>query len=140
MPDPFPGSGIERQNGIGKKILAVAVSSPEIEGGRAGGDVDDPALLVEAHAAPRIGPADLLPGVRRPRIVSILSWSGDRMENPFDLASPHVERTNVARCGRVAFRDARPQDEQIAVNDARRRCGNEQSFRIPTQSLVKVDD
>ena len=47
MPSTPAGGGIERQQGIGKQVVADAVGAVEIGGGRAGRRVDNAALLVE---------------------------------------------------------------------------------------------
>src|SRR4029078_5414664 len=60
-------------------------------------DVDDAALLVERHLAPVVRAADVVPSIWRIRVVTELSWMGNGVELPQQLAGDDVVRADVSR-------------------------------------------
>ena len=80
MPDALPGRGPEGNQGIGKEIIAVAVGSIEVEGGRSRGDEDQSPPVVHAHARPTVGGSGVFPGLLRPGLVARLSRMGNRVK------------------------------------------------------------
>ena len=98
---------------FGEEVLADAVGAVVVEGRRAGGEVGDAALVVDAEFAPGVGAADVLPGVLRPGFVAEFAGVRHGVELPDELAGDDVVGAQVARRREVAFARGRAEDDQI---------------------------
>jgi hypothetical protein len=63
MPESLAGAGIERNQRIGKQVIADPIRTVEIRRRRSSWGIDDAASFVEGHARPTVRAA-----VDRPRI------------------------------------------------------------------------
>src|SRR5581483_4034285 len=97
IPEKLAGARIERKQAIGVEIRSVAIGAVEVVGRRAGGEVRDASLFINRELAPRVCSADVLPGLRRPRLVARFSWTRHRVECPRQLSGNHVVGAEVAR-------------------------------------------
>ena len=70
VPEPLPGAGIQREQGVAEEIAADAIGAVVVIGRRAGREVGDAALFVHRNFAPRVGAAGVFPRVLRPRVVA----------------------------------------------------------------------
>src|SRR4051812_44895349 len=95
VPEPFAGPQVERQQTIAEQVGALAVRPVQIEGRRTERKITDAALLVDGDLAPRVGSAGRLPGVGRPRLVSELAGTRNRVEGPLRLTGDHIEGAQV---------------------------------------------
>jgi hypothetical protein len=117
VPEAFSGPGIERDDAVGEQVRPEAVATVKVVSGRAGRDVDDPAIRIHGHLAPVVAAADQLfaPG---PGLESKLSGAGNRVEDPLELAGAHIVGVDVGRIGVVGrARGGRRHDDQV-VKDA----------------------
>src|ERR1051326_4734780 len=95
VPLALAGGGVDGEEAIGKKILANSVRTPEIKRRRTDGDVYDPTLFIQRHAAPTIHATDEFPSVRWPGFVAEIArlWNGSKGPNRFsgsNVVSSHV--------------------------------------------------
>ena len=95
VPDPASCSRIEREDAVGKQVVAVPVDTVEVERSRSGRREDHSEPCVDRHAGPGVGAANEFVSIGRPRIVGEFARLRDRMEGPSQLARVHVERANV---------------------------------------------
>ena len=120
MPESFARGGVEGQEAVAEEIAAVAIASPEIEGGRSRGQVDDATGVIDGKAAPGVGAPHVFPGVFRPGVVPELAGPGDGPEGPADLARADVVGAYVSRGRRSGtLADAGSEDEEVSKDDAR---------------------
>src|SRR4030095_59934 len=76
-------------------------------------EVGDAALLVDRDLTPRVDAAGPLPGALRPGVVAELSWIGNRVKRPRELAGHDVVGAKIARRRAVAFAGLGSRDEQV---------------------------
>ena len=119
MPDAAAGSGIQRDQGIGKQVVAHPVGAIEIRRRRPGRHVDDPTVLIERHAGPIVGRAAVRPGAFRPGLITELSWMRNRVEGPAELSGLGVVGANIARRSRQGFWLTASYNNKVVINYAR---------------------
>ncbi len=138
MPYALAGRSIQGQQGIGEKVVAFAIGSVEIEGGGTGGNEDQAALFVEAHAGPVIGAADVLPRVFGPGIVAELAGMRDGVKGPANFSGARVESTHVARgCGQ-SLADDTAHDDEVFIDDAGGGGGDGHFLGRAAQTLAQI--
>ena len=118
MPHALAGVGLQREQRVGEQVVALAIRAVEIECRRTGGDEDQAALFVEAHAGPVVGRADVLPGVLGPGVVAEFAGMRNGVERPADLAGADVVGADVAGRGGQRLADDAAHDQQVLVDDA----------------------
>ena len=64
---------LQREHRVGEQVCAVAITAPEIEGGRSDRQEHEAARGIHANPAPRVGTAHAGPGVLGPGIVAELA-------------------------------------------------------------------
>jgi hypothetical protein len=96
MPLAGAGHGVECDDTVREQIRAFPKAAVEVIGGRTRGGKYPAALLVDRQPAPGIGAAVGLPFHPLPRLVTDLTFRGNRVENPFHLAGDSVVRANVS--------------------------------------------
>src|SRR3982074_759948 len=96
MPQAFAGAGIERQQTVTEQIGSVTIGAIKVVLRAGGRRIHDAALLVDRELAPHIRPAHALPGIFRPRVVSKLARTRDRVKGPPLLPGAHVESPYIA--------------------------------------------
>ena len=139
VPHPFARGRLEREQRVGKQVLAVAIAAPEVEGRRAGRQEHQAPRPVDGDAAPRIGAADVRPGVGGPRVVAEFARCGNGLEHPAHATRADVERADVARRGWArSLRQARADDEQILVDRARCVRQHVQLLRAVSEPLFQT--
>ena len=67
---------------LGITRVAVPIAAPELKLGRAGGDIDDTALGVDAHLAPVARTTGVCPGILRPGFVAVLAGMRNGVKDP----------------------------------------------------------
>ena len=140
MPDVPTGLGVERDQTVGVETLPDAVAAPEIERRRAGRAEDEAAFLVQREARPDVHAADVGVRVGRPGLVSGLAGPRDGVEAPDQFAGAHVVGADVpGRRRRGPFAQPHAHDEQVAVEDARRRGLQREAAHIPAEVALEVD-
>ena len=139
MPDAAAGSGIQRDQGIGKQVVAHPVGAIEIRRRRPGRHVDDPTVLIERHAGPIVGRAAVRPGAFRPGLITELSGMRNRVEGPAELSGLGVVGANIARRGRQSLRLACAEYHQILVNHAGAGGDDGLGLEIASQIFAEVD-
>src|SRR4051794_38376033 len=95
VPKALSGASIDGDEAIGKQVGARPVSAVEIVSRRAGRNVHDPALLIDAHFTPVVHSADILPRIRRPRVITELTGMRDGMERPREFSGQDVVRADI---------------------------------------------
>ena len=130
VPQALAGLHVERQQAVGKEVLAGAIAAIEVGGGRPGRDVHDPALLVDRHLPPVVGAADVLVAVGRIGVVAELARPRDDVELPQQLASQHVVRADVAWRRQDLLARLAAEDHDVAPDaaGARRHCARARAF------------
>src|SRR5258708_6213822 len=103
MPEMLTRAGVERQETIGIKIVARAVSAIEFVLRGRYREVGDSALFIDGDFAPHIHAAHVLVGIFGPGVISKLTRTRDGMEHPQKLAGDHIEGANIARRSQVSF-------------------------------------
>ena len=83
------------------------------------GEIGDAPHWIDGDFSPRVHAADVLPRVRRPRVVTELARMRNRVKLPRELAGDDVVRANIS-CGRhVVLAGRRAEDDQVFENLAR---------------------
>src|SRR3954463_2985657 len=113
MPNALARSGIQREQGVGKKICSDSIAAIEVGRRRTGRDVNDSASDIDAHARPRIRSARRFPRVGRPCLVPELSRMRYSVKRPANLSGVHVESANVSGRRTFLFTDADALNQQI---------------------------
>ena len=139
VPDALARGRVERDERIGKQIVAQPVGPIEVTRGRPGRHIDEAPRLVERHPGPAVGAAAVLPGALRPRGVPEFARMRNGVEGPAQRARPHVVGANVTRGGRQPLADAAADDHQILVDDSGRRESHALRLRIAAEILAQVD-
>ena len=119
VPQPFAGARIDRDQAVREQVLTETVGTVEVVGRRAGGHVDDAALVIYRNRAPVVGAADVLVGLLRPGFVTELSGRRNSVELPHSLAGDDVVRADVSGRGDEGFPGRGPEDQQIPPDFAR---------------------
>jgi hypothetical protein len=135
----FTGVGVERDQAIGKQIVAGAIGAVKIGGGGTRGHVDDATHGVERHPAPVVCRAAILPRFGRPGLVAEFAGVGNRVERPAHLAGPDVVGANVAGRGGQRLRLTPSQNQEVFVDDAGTGQRDHQSLGVAAQALAQVD-
>ena len=97
VPHALAGARVERDQAVRVEVAADAIGAVVVVGRRAGREVGDAAARVDRDLAPRVGAADVLPGVLGPRLVALLAGMRHRVERPHQLAGDDVEGAQRAR-------------------------------------------
>src|SRR5262249_22341368 len=98
VPLEFPGSGVERDNGISEEVVALAIEPVIVAGGTSEHGVQKAALGVQGHIeAPVVDACAILPTLRRPRVVAGFTSLRNGMKFPNLCAGACVIRACVAR-------------------------------------------
>ena len=138
MPEAPAARGVESEERVREQVGANAAAAVEVRRRRTSGDVDDAARGVHAHSRPRVCASRGLPRVGRPRVVTELARTRDRVEGPANRARAHVVRAHVTRRRPFLFADARPLNEEILVDHAGARCANHCVADVAAQSGGEV--
>src|SRR5690606_25368982 len=96
MPEALARARVERDETIAEQVRADAIRAVVVVGRRAERDVDDAALRVDRHLAPRVDAAGIPIRVLRPRVVAELAGLRNRVKRPGELARHDVVRADVA--------------------------------------------
>src|SRR5690348_9351893 len=96
MPYALAGLGIEGKQAVSEQVITHAVSAIEIEGSRAGRDVNDSTVPVESHSGPVVNGAGALPGILGPSLVAELARSRNRMKRPAQPTGTNLVGSDVA--------------------------------------------
>ena len=124
MPHAPAGGCLEREQAVGVKVLPNAIAAPKIKRSRSGRDIDQTPFFIQRHARPAIRSTNVLPGVGGPGLVARLARIRNCVKRPDDLPGARVVSADVpGRGGARSFRHPVPENEQIAIDDAR--CGRE---------------
>ena len=99
VPQALPGARVEGDEGIGEEVVAEAVGSVEVGGGRTGGNEHDAALGVDRHARPVVGGTGIGPAILGPSLIAELAGVGDGVEGPVEFASADVIGADIAGGG-----------------------------------------
>ncbi len=120
MPQPFSGARVQRQQAISEQPRASAIRPVIIVGWRTQREIHDAAFLVDRNFAPRVHAADVLVRVLGPRVIPEFAGQRNGVEQPRQLARPHIVRAQMAGCRSVSFAYRGSQDDQIFENASRR--------------------
>ena len=122
MPAQPAGRRVERDDGVGVEVRALAIATIEVRRGGADRKEDQPSLDVDRHDGPDVDAGAIAPRPRLPRVVPGLSLARHGVEPPHELSRAHVPRADVAaRTARHAFGHERAGDHEIAEDRRRRR-------------------
>lgn len=91
MPEPPAGLGLQRDDGVCKKVPPAVVDTDKVGMRRAGREVGNAALLVHSHAAPAVCAERRL----LPLLVSEFALARDDVERPQQLAGHDVETLDL---------------------------------------------
>ena len=133
------GAGIECQNAIGKKIVADAVRSIEVEGTGSGRGEDDAKLGIDAESGPGIGAARDLIRIGRPGFVAEFTRVRDGVEDPPLFASVDIEGANVAGRSGQRLRDCARHDDHVLENHSRAGSADADGLRRTVEAEAQVD-
>ncbi len=142
MPPALAAARVERDDGRAEEIGAVPIRAVEVIRRRSERDEDDAAANVDRRLTPVVDPADVFPGVFRPRVVAELAGARHRVERPDEFAGENVVGADVARRRHVVFPRRAPQDDQI-LEDASGRVRLDRSDRLRIAAIdpdAQVDD
>src|SRR5690606_12232002 len=120
VPEPLARAHVERDETVAEQIRADAIRAVIVVGRRAERDIDDAALDVERHLAPRVDAADVEPGVLRPRVVAELAGLRTSVESPDELARHDVVRADVTRRREEPLARRRAEHDQVLEHAPRR--------------------
>jgi len=121
VPDPFSGSGIQREQAVAEQVGARAIAAVEVVLRTRGRHVDDAAGAIDRHLRPVVRAADALPRIFRPRVVAELPFVRDRVEGPDEASGADVEGTDIAGRRLVLLVRRRSEDDQV-LEHATGRC------------------
>src|SRR5262249_49811829 len=96
VPLQRPRLRIQRDDGRTVEIRPLAVAAVKVVRGRSNACVEDSALDVDRHVAPRVRAGAILPLAVLPRLVIGFAGTGNSVEGPHQLAGPDVPRTDIA--------------------------------------------
>src|SRR5215472_10903794 len=119
MPEPFPGTGVERDDRVGEQVLALAIRAIVVPFAGAGGNKRNTALFVDGELIPVDSAARALPEIFGPSLVSEFAGAGYRMELPHQFSRAHIVGVNIAwDVGVVAAAAHHGQDDKVYENAA----------------------
>jgi len=124
-----------------KRLSAGPVATVVIVGGRAGGQIDVPQLLVRAHDRPDIRASAVLPRVIEPRIDTVFPAFRNRVKRPQQpsragIVPTHVSGQPLHRAPAVLHE--RPHHHDVA-DDNRRRVHTElKALDRPAKAFIAV--
>ena len=139
MPDALTRRGPEGNQGIGEEVVAVAVGSVEVEGGRSRGDEDQSPLLIHTHTRPTVGGSRVFPRLLRPGFVTRFSRMGNRVKRPAKLAGPDIVGAHVSRRRRQALTHDAALNQEIPVDHTGRPGPDPESLGRPPQAQPEID-
>jgi|SRR6266550_2856403 len=116
IPSKLPGTRMQRNNAVGKKVVAGAF----ITGERWGGITDPPVKKIKRRVITSRNPrwtATAFPSFVLPRLMTSFAWPGNGIEPPFLLASRGIVGGKKAANAKFA---ARYPDDDGMVHDKRR--------------------
>ena len=119
MPKSFAGFGVQGDEAIGKKVVALAVAAIKIKSRRTSGSVYNASFGIHGHAHPVVGSANVFVVFFLPGVVTIFAGVGDGVKGPDFAASPNVICPNVALQSCGAFGYPRTHDEDVLINRSR---------------------
>ena len=120
VPLPFAGRRVERQDRVGKEVVALPKSTVEVLGSRPGRGKHPSARFVDCHATPGVRAAVALPLDPLPRVVAHLPLAWDGVKRPFERPRHGVVRADVPGRGIVALVDPRRDDQEVLEHGAGR--------------------
>src|SRR5215472_521160 len=139
MPDPLSSLSVQRNQTIGKKVVANAIRSIKVECGRAGGYVEDARLGIESHACPVVGAPAGLPRCSGPGVIAVFARMRNRVEAPAELACANLVSANVTRRSWQCLGFATADEKQVFVNQWRAGQKNRNCRRITSEMLAQID-
>src|SRR3954453_8556618 len=119
IPDPLSGLSLQRNQTIGKKVVANAIRPIKVERGRARGHVENARLGIESHACPVVGAPAGLPCSSGPAVIAVFAGMRNRVEAPAELACANLVSANVTRRSRQCLGFATADEKQVLVNQWR---------------------
>ncbi len=146
VPQILSGTGVKGNQGIAEQVGSLADTPIEVSRDRTRGHVQYSARFIQGHACPVVGAPQLQVGLGiRPAVISRFPGVGDGVEDPLPLAGNHVIGPDVS--GRRVCRFSHPgsDDEQVLMDDARRRIGHKGieitrfAIQVPQQIDVSID-
>ena len=141
VPDPFAGAGVERHHRFREQIVALAVATVPVVGGRTDRQEQQTALGIEAHRRPHVCVPHVLVRTVLPRVPAKLARIRNRLEGPDAFARAHVKRLHVTR--RVIaiaqpVTHAVSDDHDVAVDNRWGRVGVVQLVDRPAQPADEI--
>src|SRR5215467_13468277 len=97
VPEPLAGANVERENAVAEQIGADTIGAVHIVGRRSQGKVGNAPLFIDGDLTPGVDAAYVLPGVRRPRVITELTGMRDSVKGPEQLAAEDVIGAQVSR-------------------------------------------
>ena len=86
VPEILAGTGVQSQQAVGVKVGSLAIGAVKVIGGRTDREIRDPSLLIDRYPAPGVGPANVLPRIFRPRVVTHVAGMRNGMKSPDELS------------------------------------------------------
>src|SRR5262245_37418405 len=96
IPVPLSGVEVEADDAVGKEVGAGPMAPVVVAGRHLGGEIHSIGGLVDGDGAPVAGVARVRPGIGFPRLVALLTWLRNRVEDPETLAGARIETAHVA--------------------------------------------
>src|SRR6185295_540719 len=120
-----------------KQVVALAITAVEVVARAAEPDECDAVLLVDGELAPVVPAASLPPVAFRPRLEAELPFVRNDMENPGELARPHVVGVDVGRWAAIARSAGERNDEEV-LEDAPGVAGPDEAGWLPFHRLAQI--
>src|SRR6516164_9929817 len=96
IPNHLAGSGVEREQAVGVKIVTHTVESVKVGNRRSGWNEHEAALDIDSHSGPVIRGPCYLPCALGPGLVPRFAGVRDRVEAPLQFARTHVVSANIS--------------------------------------------
>src|SRR4030095_3715974 len=93
---------IERQKTVSEKIVPGTVAPVEVKTCGSQRDVCNAARFITRHLAPVVNTTGALPKIRGPCVVSVLTRSWNRVENPEEFSGFDVIAMDISGYGLIA--------------------------------------
>src|SRR5712691_2966017 len=137
------GRGIEADERLREHVRTGTAAAEEVVARRAERQIDEPTLGVERDRRPDVRMSGVAPRVVAPGVVAEFTRLRDRAERPDLPAGARIERANVAR--RIVsvhepIADTVAENDQVLVDDSRRRVGVVRLVDFPHEAAAQVDD